>query len=259
MNRHDHELSAPLADAVRAAQAAPADAADAAQARLLERLRAQPRPADGARRPALPRWLAAGAVAALAVIAVLAVPLLPGGGDAFAAVQQRLREAAVLDLRVIQRIDGQVLQTSRTVVDRRGVLRTDVGAQLSVIVDPPRRRVLTLLHDSREARVAPLSAQAAAAAGDLGWLRELRDFQGRAERLPDQRDRDGRTVQRWSLRLGGTPAEMWADAAGLPLRLRRAGPSGLRIDYRFTLDPPLAPGWLSSEPPPGYALADAPR
>lgn len=259
MSRHEHELAKPLADAVRAAQAAPADAADAAQARLLERLRAQPRPAAGARRPALPRWLAAGAFAALAIVAVLALPLLPGGGDAFAAVQQRLREAAVLDLQVVQRIDGRVLQTSRTVVDRRGVLRTDVGAQLSVIVDPPRRRVLTLLHDSREALVVPLSAQAAAAAGDLGWLRELREFKGRAERLPDQRDRDGRAVQRWSLRLGGTPAQVWADAAGLPLQVRRAGPGGLQIDYRFTLDPPLAPGWLSSEPPAGYALVRAQR
>ncbi|QWF16332.1 hypothetical protein [Lysobacter capsici] len=251
--RFDHELSAPLAQRVRDADAVPADAVEGAQQRLTQRLRSQARP----RRVQAPRWLAASALAALLVVAVMSVPMLSGGGDAFAAVQDRLRHFAHLEMQVTQRMQGRVIQTSRTLVDAHGVLRTDVGDQLSIIVDPQRGRLLSLLHDSRQASLTMLAKAEASPQSTLRWLDDLRNFKGDATRLPNTRMIDGRPAQGWSLRVRGMDMEIWADPDGLPLAMRQKNGAGLEIDYRFTVDGPVAPGRLSSDPPPGYTLVDA--
>lgn len=252
--RFDHELSAALAERVRDADAVPADAVERAQQRLTQRLRSQARP----RRVQASRWFAASALAALLVVAVMSVPMLSGGG-AFAAVQDRLRHFAHLDMSIAQRAQGQVIQTSRTLVDAQGRLRTDVGDQLSIIVDPQRGRVLTLLHAPRQAMVTALPKAGAAQPDTLRWLDDLRNFKGKATPLAGTRVIDGHRAHGWSLRLHGVDMELWADASGLPLALRQNGGAGLEIDYRFTLDGPVAPGRLSSDPPAGYALVEPDR
>lgn len=253
--RFDHELSAPLAQRVREADAVPTDAVERAQQRLTQRLRSQARP----RRRQAPRWFAASAVAALLVVVVMSVPMLSGGGDAFAAVQDHLRRFVHLEMNVTQRAQGQVIQTSRTLVDAHGVLRTDVGDQLSIIVDPPRGRVLTLLHAPRQAMLTALPKGKIAPQDTLQWLDALRDFKGKATPLKQTRTIDGRRAQGWSLRLHGVDMEIWADSSGLPLAMRQHGGAGLEIDYRFTLDGPVASGRLSSDPPAGYARVEPDR
>lgn len=253
--RFDHELSAALAQQVREADAVAADAVERAQQRLSQRLRDAARP----RRVHAPRWFAASALAALLVVAVMSVPMLSGGGDAFAAVQDRLRQFTHLDMSITQRAQGQVIQTSRTLVDAQGRLRTDVGDQLSIIVDPKRGRVLTLLHAPRQAMVTALPKAGAAQGDTLRWLDDLRNFKGKATPLAGTRVIDGHRAHGWSLRLHGVDMEIWADASGLPLALRQNGGAGLEIDYRFTLDGPVAPGRLSSDPPAGYVLVDPDR
>jgi hypothetical protein len=245
----EHELPAALAAAVARIPEAPESAVAAAQQRLSERL-AQAAPVSARRTP---RWLVAAATAAAALVLVVALPLLSGGSDAFAAAQQHLRSFQRLAMDVTQRYNGEVLQTSRTVVNAQGLLRTDVGTQLSVIVDPPRGRVLTLLHDSRDALLVPIEPSNAAA-DPLQWLQDIRDFQGQAVRLPQARQINGVAAQGWRLDVQGTQLDLWTDPQGLPLSLQMLDGAGLQIDYRFEFEPELPEGLLSSEIPAGYTV-----
>jgi hypothetical protein len=156
---------------------------------------------------------------------------------------------------ITQRYGGQPLQTSRTVVDARGIVRTDVGDQLSVIVDAPHGRVLTLLHEPRQAMIATIPKDKPAADDALSWLDDLRNFKGKATPLSDTRIIDGRTARGWALQAGGTTMELWADANDLPLSMRQQGDGGLEIDYRFEFDQPIPPELLSSDVPAGYTPA----
>ena len=256
MNRRfDHELSEPLAASVRSADAVPDDAVDDAQRRLLARVQAAPR--RRVRFGVRTWWMAAAATLAIAVLVVATAPMLPGNGNAFAAVQARFRDFDTLAMTIVQRFDGQPLQTSRTVVDARGVLRTDVGAELSIIVDPVRGRLLTLLHGSREAMLAPIPKRDDPTTqptqdDTLSWLEELRTFKGEATPLAETRIIDGHRARGWRLSVQSTTMELWADADGLPLAMRQLGGGGLEIDYRFEFDRPIPPGYLRSDPPAGY-------
>ncbi len=245
---HENELSATLAAHVRSTDAVPDDAIDGAQARLTARLQQARRPARAPARA----WWAVTATAVLAIAAIIAMPMLSGGGDAFAAVQAHFRHFDTLSMTITQRFGGQPLQTSHSIVDARGVVRTDVGDQLSVIVDAPRGRVLTLLHAPRQAMIATIPKNKPAADDALSWLDDVRDFKGQATPLPDTRIIDGRTAHGWTLQAGGTTMELWADAEGLPLAMRQLGDGGLEIDYRFEFDQPIPPGLLSSDVPAGY-------
>ena len=248
-HRHEDELSATLAAHVHSTDAVPDDAIDSAQARLTARLQQQRKPARAPARA----WWAVTATAVLAIAVIIAGPMLSGGGDAFAAVQAHFQRFNTLSMTITQRYGGQPLQTSHSIVDARGVVRTDVGDQLSVIVDAPRGRLLTLLHAPRQAMIATIPKNKPATDDALSWLDDVRNFKGQATPLPDTRIIDGRTAHGWTLQAGGTTMELWADAEGLPLAMRQLGDGGLEIDYRFEFDRPIAPGLLSSDVPAGYA------
>ena len=214
-NRFEEELSAKLAAQVRSADADDA-IIDAAQARLLDRLQRARRPSRAPARG----WWAVAVTVMIALAVTIALPMLPGNGDAFAAVQARFRHFDTLSMTVIQRFRGEPLQASRTVVDARGVVRTDVGDQLSVIVDAPRGRVLTLLHEPRQAMIATIPKTTTAQGEALPWLEDLHNFKGEAKPLPGTRIIDGRTARGWMLKLQGMTMTLWADADGLPLAMR---------------------------------------
>jgi hypothetical protein len=250
----EHELAPEVAALVRSARldTAGAEAADSAQGRLMAKLlpRASRRP--GAVRSW--RWIAA--TASLATVLLLAGPMLVGSGDAFASVQKRFRDFQWLSMTVTQRFRGQALQTSRTLVNRDGLLRTDVGSQLSVVVDPKRGRVLTLLHDERKAMLFALPKTEGPASNRLQWLDDLRAFKGKATPLPTARTIDGRRARGWQLDLRGQRMQIWADSEGLPLQMLQLPGNGLEIDYRFDFNPAVAARHISSEPPPGYTVAE---
>jgi hypothetical protein len=266
-HRFEDELSVSLKARVLSVDATEHDpavdtAADAAQVRLLaqmQRARHQNARLQHARKPTRTLSFAASrggwAVAASLMIALaigIGVPMLSGNGDAFAAVQARFRDFETLSMTITQRFGSRATQTSRTVVDARGVLRTDVGDQLSVIVDAPRGRVMTLLHEPRQAMIAPIPKATAAQDGALSWLEELRAFKGDATRLKETRVIDGRTAHGWLLTLPGGTMTLWADDNGLPLAMQQTGGGELEIDYRFVFDQPIPAGYLSSDPPAGY-------
>lgn len=249
MNRpNQDELSPALSRAVAALPEPLEAAVAAAQQRLSVRL-AQ---ASRAPRARAGRWLAVAASAAAALVLVVALPFFTGDGDAFAAAQQHLRSFQRLAMDVTQRYRGEVIQTSRTVVDAQGVLRTDVGSQLSVVVDPPRGRVLTLLHEPREAMLVAFAPGPVAESDPLQWLQDVREFHGQATALPRTRLIDGRVAQGWRLDVRGNRMVLWTDRDGLPLSLQMQGGAGLQIDYRFEFEPDLPEGLLSSDIPAGY-------
>lgn len=249
---NEDKLSPVLDETVRAAREVPAAAVDAAQLRLVAALRTRPR----RERPVVRRWVAAGFTAMAAIALAIGLPLLSGHGDAFAAVQAHFRQFRTLQMDVTQRLGDQVMQTSRTRVDAAGATRTDIGESLSIVVDPARGRLLTLLHEPRQAVVASIPAQSAATGNDIAWLDELRRYQGKATPLTEARTIAGRPAQGWLLDLGGNAAEIWADADGLPLEMRMRG-GGLQIDYRFAFDADFAPDVFDTAVPAGYAQVAA--
>lgn len=249
MNDTTPPLSPSLAAHVGAMAGQHADDARVAQAQ--ERLlRSLPAP----RRAAWPRL--AVAFASLCAVSVLGVALLLGDqGAAFAAVQQRLRDFATLRLTVDQRVGGEHLQTSRILLDRSGSLRTDVGDEVTVVVDTRSRHVLTLLHGARAALRTPLPAGPAPGTGDaLRWLDAIRDFQGEAQQLPDTRVFDGVEATGWQLDTQGMRIVLWADDDGVPHSMELGGEGGLALDYRFEFDRPIEPALLSADVPAGYTL-----
>lgn len=253
----EDELSTSLASLVRSAKAVPDSAVQDAQEQLSSRLQStRSRPGSSGFMPKPRRYAWAFATTlVLAIGGLIALPMLSGSGSAFAAVQERFRHFTTLAMTVTQRFEGQVTQTSQTVIDASGVLRTDVGNQLSVIVDPQRHRVLTLLHEPKLAVLSALPKIASGPDDPLHWLDELRHFKGKAHPLAEPRVIDGRPAQGWILHVQGTTLELWADADGLPLAMRQQG-SGLEIDYRFEFDRPIPADQLRSDPPAGYTLTE---
>lgn len=248
----EHELSRPLAALLRNMGQVPQDATDAAQQRLIKRLN-HGHPVH--RRARLPvRWFAVSVTIMLALLVALFVPT-HRGGDAFAAVLKHFRNFHTLTMTIVQRAGERTLQTSRTVVNAQGVLRTDVGTQLSVIVDPPRGRVLTLLHEPRQAMLMRIPEQTDALADSMQWLEDLRRFEGKATPLSATRMINGHVAHGWLLNVNGLDMEIMADPSGLPLSMRQLNAAGgIEIDYRFEFNRPLAPDELSSSPPTNYSL-----
>lgn len=248
----EHELSPALAEAVHAAQEVPVAATAAAQQRLSAALHARRARA----RPVKRGWAMAALTALAALVLAIGVPLLAPQGNAFAAAQAHFRQFRTLQMEVVQRHGDTVLQTSRTRVDTAGATRTDIGESLSIVVDPARGRVLTLLHQERQAVVATITPQAASTTGDIAWLDELRRYTGKAVPLRETRLIAGRRAQGWALDLRGKRTELWTDDSGLPLEMRMQG-SGLQIDYRFTFDLRFAPELFATDLPAGYTQAEA--
>ena len=251
--KFDHELSSSLAASAHDLDSIPEHLTERAQVRLLNRLRGPQLTA----RPITRRWLGVAALALVLVVAAGILPMFAGGGDAFAAVLERFRNFDTLSMTVTQRLDGKPLQTSHTQVTANGILRTDVGSQLSIIVDPVHGRMLTLMHDARKAIQASLPISNVPPGAGLAWLDELREFKGKATPLPGRRVIDGNSAHGWSLDAAGLPMQIWADADGLPLSMRMQGDTALEIDYRFTFNQPIAPEQLSTDPPAGYEIVDA--
>lgn len=224
---------------------------DAAQTRLLAAL-----PGARSRRASLPRL--ALAAASFCALAVFGLTLFLGQqGPAFATVQQRLRDFDTLRVVIEQRMGGETLPASTLLLDRSGSLRTDVGDEVSVVVDTRSGHVLTLLHGARLALRMPLPATPVKPSDDaLRRLDEIRAFQGEAQALDERREIDGITLHGWRLHTHGMQIDLWADADGIPRTMQVGGAQGLTLDYRFTFDQPIAPAQLSADVPAGYTLGE---
>lgn len=211
-----------------------------------------------ARAPAAPRriggWLAATASAAVLAVVLLWSPFTSTPALAFSTVQQHFRDFRTLRFGIEQRMNGQVLMESRVHVTRDGDVRTDIGKDLTVIVNNAQQRVVVLQHQARVAMVMPLRA-AARKEDALRWLDDIRDFQGAAEPLQDVRTIGGQRAHGWRLEAGGNTIVLWANEDGLPLEMTVVGDaSPLQLDFHFEFDLDLEPQMFSTAIPAGYSL-----
>lgn len=233
---------------------------DAAQHRLQARLQRRP----GHRASPWGRLLAV-AGTACAVIA-LSLLTLPGGGNgqAFANVQRHFADFETLVMRIDQEVAGTPAQRIQVAMARAGNVRVDIAQNVSVVVDPVAGQTLTLMHEARQALRMPLPMPVGELLGEdnpMAWIEDIREFQGRAERLPEPRVIDGRTAWAWVLEIDGTRCLLWATADGLPLRLTvdsdGAGIGATQlvaIAFDFDFDPALQPALFDTEVPAGYEL-----
>jgi hypothetical protein len=211
-----------------------------------------------ARRPArrVGGWLAAATSAAAVTIAVLLLPLTPTPAVAFSQVQAHFRDFRTLRFDMTQSAPGQTGFATRVSMTRDGKVRTDIGKDMSVVVNPAEHRVLTLVHRERIAVETPLEGAVRKDDG-LEWLQEVRDFQGMATRLPDARVIDGLKAYGWKLRIATIELEMWATEDGLPLQMNMKGAGEMRFDFHFDFDVAFSQETFSTSIPAGYSRGGA--
>ncbi len=209
---------------------------------------------------------------------MLTLAMLPvSRGVAFAAVQKHLNDFNTLILLIDRQSQGIALPGIRVRMNRQGDVRTDVGSVSSAVASIHDHRMLTLLHDSRQAMQGTVDASMVRQPGDdLEWLDAIRWLQGNAQHLPGSRLVVGRQTTGWSLDAGGMHIVLWADPDGLPRAIEingsqvfspaHAGDGGHRSMPRYSAPPPggLSPdaarrpigvrtphardGWKSSRP-----------
>lgn len=199
-------------------------------------------------------WLAVASSAAAVAFAILWLPLT--STPAFAQVQEHFRDFRTLRFDMRQLVAGREVLAIRVSMTRDGDVRTDIGKDMSVIVNSGDGRVLTLAHGARRAMEQPLGR----GAGDvdaLDWLEDVRDFQGAATRLPQTRVIDGRKAYGWRLKDDDMDLELWATADGLPLEMQMSGVGQMRFDFDFEFDIVLPAETFSTAIPAGYSRGGA--
>ncbi len=201
-------------------------------------------------------WLAAAASATAVLAAALWMPLASTTALAFSDVQEHFQNFRTLRFVMTQEVAGHPGAPIRVATTRTGDARTDIGEDLSVIVNAAERRVLTLVHAQHIAVEHPLGSEV----GDmdsLDWMEDIREFQGAATRLSGTRIIDGRTAHGWQLRVQNLDIVLWATADGLPLQMQMNGGAEMRFDFRFEFDVQLPPETFSTAIPAGYSRAEA--
>jgi hypothetical protein len=214
--------------------------------------------ARAARRPVrkVGGWLAAATSAAAVTLAVLLLPLAPTPAVAFSQVQAHFRDFRTLRFDMTQSATGHEMLAMRVSMTRDGKVRTDIGKDISVVVNPAEQRMLTIVHPERIAVEGPLYGASRKEEG-LEWLQEVRDFQGIATRLTGSRVIDGQQAYGWRLDVEGVDLELWATQDGLPLEMKMKGAGEMRLDFRFEFDVAFAPEVFSTAIPAGYSLGNA--
>jgi outer membrane lipoprotein-sorting protein len=201
-------------------------------------------------------WLAATASAAAVLVAALWLPLASTTALAFSDVQKHFSDFRTLRFEMTQTIAGQQGAPIRVATNRAGDARTEIGDDLTVIVNAAEHRVLTLVHNQRIAVQHPVDSEVEDV-DSLDWMEDIREFQGAATRLPQPRQIDGQTAHGWQLRVENLDIVLWATADGLPLEMQMKGSAEMRFDFRFEFDAPLPPETFSTAIPDGYSRAQA--
>jgi hypothetical protein len=237
-----------------AAHEPPAEMIGAAQQRLEAAVAARIArlPAPRTRRR-VSGWLAAGATAVAAVVAVVLLPLTPT--PAFAAVQEHFQDFRTLRFAMTHEVAGRTGVATFVSTTRDGRLRTDIGKDLSVIVNPAEGRVLTLVHPEHIAMQMPVGG----GSGDddsLDWLEDIREFKGAALRLPEPRTIGGLEAYGWKLRTGNMDIVLWATEGGLPLEMQMTGQQQMHFEFHFEFDVPLPDEMFSTAIPARYRLVN---
>ncbi|HYJ41965.1 MAG TPA: hypothetical protein VEW08_14325, partial [Steroidobacteraceae bacterium] len=201
-------------------------------------------------------WLAAAATAAVVAVAMLWLPFGTAPALAFAKVQEHFRDFRTLRFEVEQRMNGRVIMKSRVSVTQDGNVRTDVGDDVTVIVNSTQRQVLTLMHRAHVAVPSPLE-KPATKEDALAWLDDIRDFQGEAKALPKARWIRGQRAQGWQLATAAGEIVLWANDEGLPLEMSLGSSTPIQLSFDFEFNPSLDAKYFSTEIPAGYSRGES--
>jgi hypothetical protein len=197
-------------------------------------------------------WLAVAASAAVLAIAMIWLPLAPTPALAFSAVQQNLRDFRTLRFVMDQRVNGRATMQTRVAMSRDGNVRTEVGEDITVIVNSAEQRVLTLMKSRRIAMLSPLQ-EPVEKDDQLSWLEDVRNFQGVATQLPGSRIIDGRKAYGWQLSTNGMELVLWATEDGMPLEMSMDQGTPLQLMFHFEINLPLPADLFSTRVPQGYS------
>ena len=198
-------------------------------------------------------WLTAAATAAVVTVAVLWLPFGSTPVLAFAQIQAHFRDFRTLRFEVEQRMNGNVTMKSRVSVTQDGNVRTDVGDDVTVIVNSTQMKVLTLMHRGHVAVPSPLD-EPATKEDAIAWLDDIRDFQGEAKQLSETRWIRGHRAYGWELETVAGKMVLWATDEGLPLEMTLSSSTALQLSFDFEFNPVLDPNFFSTEIPAGYSL-----
>ena len=261
MNRSHAELG-PLQAYVEAVREDVPDAAES-QAALLDKL--QRAPAREAKSRLLGWRQLSWAAPALLVVTV-ALVLFAGGPagprPAFAAVQRYFMDFETLYVESRMTVMGQPVMEMEIYLERGGRTRVDMADGVTHVVDPGAGEMVTFLHDSRTAQRTALPVGSSGTREELDWLYRIRDFQGQARLLPEQRVVHGVPANGFELVQDDLEILVWAAAEDdRPLRMEmamggpRAGLMEMQLDFRF--NEPLEATLFDLAPPPDYRWLDS--
>lgn len=258
MTSNDSELG-PISQYLEAACLDTPDSAATHQAQvaLERRLAAETR----AVRSQSPAWIPIAWATPALVLVMVALVLFAGGPTGpkpvFADVQRYFNDFDTLYAELQFEVMGNQAWAMKIYVEQGGRSRIDMEHEVSYIVDPGKGEMLILMHRSATAQQTPLLAtDAGATRKELEWLDRIRDFQGEAERLPQELVR-GRLADGYLLEQNGHDLTVWADAEdGMPLLLTGqfgAGAVGqmnmtINIDFERIVDSKV----FDTELPAGY-------
>src|SRR5690349_7186460 len=213
------------------------------------------RAAHDTRRP--PRktqgWLAAAVTAGVAALALMWIPFGTTPALAFAKIQEHFRDFRTLRFVVEQRVGGKPVMKSVVSVTHDGNVRTDVGEDVTVIVNSTERQVLTLMHRHHIAVPSPLD-NPATKDDAIACLDDIRDFQGEAKRIPGSRWIRFERAYGWKLATPAGDVELWATEDGLPLEMKLGASTPIQLNFTFDFNPSLDANYFSTEIPAGYSV-----
>lgn len=203
--------------------------------------------------------------AAAAVMAVLVLPMviwMPGssGSLAFAEVQRYFTDFHSLRVHMTTRLRDQTLLDMRTRMDDQERIRVDVGEDFSYVIDSQNETMLQLFHGQQRALRVPLKDSDEQPPEEaLGWLEELREYQGVATPIDQPSMIRGREATGFRLEAGGLEMVLWATPEGEPMRMemRPLGEPDVaapitRLEFFFNES--LDDSWFSLALPAGYEL-----
>lgn len=192
----------------------------------------------------MPGWLKVAGTFATLVLAIAILPLvLPGKstGQAFAQAQAWFTQYQTLQLTMVTRQASTELYRMKVAHETGGATRIDLGP-VTHIVDPVRGEMISVMNGSEIMRKdLPRASSALADQESMGWLEELRSFQGEAEAVAGTRVIDGVDAQGWSLSLSGLRHTLWVDPSDYrPLKLEGDLGGGATLEIDFVFDAPLS-------------------
>jgi hypothetical protein len=225
------------------------EAQDAAQLALQRTL------ASGDSRLKRRRLRRAGGWAAVAasVLTVVSVPLMLTSTSAFTRAQQYLNDFQTLGFELEFMSGDVLLMRGHVVMTPDGNYRHTWGDIQSVRNKAVGRSVV--LFSVPRMYLEPDINQKNETDRWIELISGLRQFDGQAIKLPEERSIGGQPATGWNVTVRGKPATLWTSEEGYPLELDVQETAKARVHYRFEYNAPVTGDTFDTSIPAGYRSA----